>query len=115
MIWANAGRFTALGGIGTLFVFIGKVGICIASTYLGYYILTNYDYFRNQVYSPLAPTAVFLLVSYTVSALFMTVYEIAADTIIQAYILDEKIHGEGKTVFAPEPIKDFMDDYKKSD
>jgi choline transporter-like protein 2/4/5 len=113
MIWENAGRFTAQGGVGYVFNFLGKLLITCLSAYLGYFIITHEESFTNEISSPVAPTVVFAIVSYLVAALFMGVYEISADTIIQAYILDEKIHGENCTVYAPEPIKEFMDDYAK--
>jgi solute carrier family 44 (choline transporter-like protein), member 2/4/5 len=113
MIWENAGRFTALGGVGTVFNFLGKALITCLSAYLGFFIITTDPSTKDEIASPIGPTVVFVIVSYVVACLFMGVYEIAADTIIQAYILDEKIHGQNCPVFAPEPIKEFMSEHSK--
>lgn len=107
---ANAGRFAALGGINYIFNFLGKVVITVGTTYAGFYYITHQETFKDSIYSPLGPTVVFAISSYLVSALFMGVYETAADTIIQTFILDEKING-GSSLFAPEPIKEFVKDF----
>lgn len=113
MIWENAGRFTALGGVGTVFNFLGKVAITCVSAYAGFFYITHDEKFMGEINSPAGPTLVFLVVSYLVGSLFMGVYEISADTVIQAFILDEKLHGVNCAVYAPEPIKEFMEEYGK--
>ena len=113
MIWENAGRFTALGGVGAIFNNLGKALITCLSAYFGFLIITHVSEFADSIYSPVGPTIIFLLVSYLVSCLFMGVYEIAADTIIQAFIIDEKIHGENNANYAPEPIKEYLKDCGK--
>jgi hypothetical protein len=111
---ANAGRFAALGGINYLFNFLGKVVITVGTTYAGFFYITHSEEFNSSIYSPMGPTVVFAISSYLVSALFMGVYETAADTIIQTFILDEKMHGN-EPLFAPEPIKDFVKEYGKEE
>ena len=111
MIWENAGRFAALGGVSGVFNFLGKLLITTSSTYLGFLIID--EYYANKISSPVGPIVLFVILSYLVSSLFMSVYEIAADTIIQAFIVDEKLNGKGKANFAPEPIKEFMDEQGK--
>ena len=108
----NAGRFSALGGIGYIFNFLGKAAITVASTWTGFYYITNVGEIKDSIFSPLGPVIAFAIASYLVAALFMGVYETAADTIIQAFILDEEIHGKGCSVFAPEPIKEFIKEYE---
>lgn len=109
---SNAGRFSALGGIGYIFNFLGKAAITVASSWAGFYYITNVGDIKDSIYSPLGPVIAFVIASYLVAALFMGVYETAADTIIQTFILDEEIHGKGCSVFAPEPIKEFIKEYE---
>lgn len=113
MIWENAGRFTALGGVGTVFNFLGKASITCSSAYLGFLIITTDENYKSQINSAVGPTVVFAIVSYCIACLFMGVYEISADTIVQAFILDEKMNGINKTKYAPQPIKEFMEDHSK--
>lgn len=107
----NAGRFAALGAIGDIFAVFGKIFITFFTTYLGFLIITHIDEYKEKIQSPIPPTCVFALVAYTVSGLFMSVFEMSCDTIIQAFLIDEKIH-QSEAVFAPEPLKDFMKEHK---
>jgi solute carrier family 44 (choline transporter-like protein), member 2/4/5 len=112
MIWENAGRFTALGGVGFLFDLLGRILITALSTYLGFIIITNVSTYRDKISDPpYGPALVFAIASYVVASLFMGVYDISADTIIQAFIIDEKIHGVNSAVYAPEPIKEYMEEH----
>lgn len=106
IILENALRFAALGAIGDIFKVLGKAFITVVSTYAGFLIISNFDPFQSQIESPIAPTCVFALSSYIVSGLFMTIHEMACDTIIQTFLIDEQIHKEA--FFAPEPLKDFI-------
>ncbi|OMJ83106.1 hypothetical protein SteCoe_16026 [Stentor coeruleus] len=114
LIVENALRFAALGAIGDIFKIIGKIFITIVTSLIGFYIITNYDPWKDDIQSPVAPTCVFALIAYTVSGLFMSVYEMACDTIIQAYLIDERLH-IAKTQFAPEPLQEFMKEHKDKD
>lgn len=45
-------------GIGKLFVFFGKLFICVSSTLLGYMLMTNISKYSDNIYSSVAPTVV---------------------------------------------------------
>lgn len=106
----NAARFAALGGVGSIFNFLGKLLITSLTSYIGYLIITNTDYYADRISSPMPPTVVFIIVCYLVSSLFMTVYSMAAESIIQAFLIDEELHKD--TVFAPEPMVKFMKEHR---
>lgn len=57
-IWANSMRFALVGGLGGLFIFIGKFCITITTTMIFYYIITTQSYFKDQLFSPVLPTLV---------------------------------------------------------
>jgi len=102
----NAARYTVLGGVGTILNFLGKVLITLLTAWLGYVIITNTDYYSENISSPIPPTVVFIIVCYLVASLFMSVYSMACETIIQAFLIDEK--SNGTSVYAPEPLVEFM-------
>jgi len=110
LIAENAARFMALGAIGDIFKIIGKMLVTVMATYTGFLIISINEPFKSTVQSPIAPTIVFAVVSYIVSGIFMTIHEMACDTIIQAFLIDEKIH---KTAcYAPEPLKEFINEHR---
>ncbi len=54
--------------------------------------------------------------AYTVGANFMTVYALAANTIMHCYCVDEELHkdkGLQQAAFAPEALKDFVNNHIK--
>ena len=114
MVLENSARFVALGALGDIFTVIGKIFITFLTTYVGFIIITNVDTYKDKIQSPIPPTCVFALISYTVAGLFMSVFEMTCDTIIQSFLIDEHIHNGG-AVFAPEPLKDFMKDHKNQE
>ena len=109
-IISHASDYIALGGVGAIFQTLGRVLITVVSSYLGYFAVTHYDYYTERLDSPVMPLIVFVLFSYLVSSLFLSVYEMASDTIIQAYLLDESLNN-GSTIFAPEPLLEFMQEH----
>lgn len=112
LILENAGRFTVLAGVSSYFSLVGQILITILSTYLGTMILEYNSDPTNDTTSPVNVILAFVIVSFVVSSIFISVYEIACDTIIQSYIIDEKIH-KGIDLSAPQPMLEFMRDYKE--
>ena len=106
----NAARFAALGAIGDIFKVLGKIFVTTISTYAGFLIISYYEPYKHEIQSPIAPILVFGIVSYIISGIFMTVHEMACDTIIQAFLVDEKIHKQA--FFAPEPLKEFINEHR---
>ena len=110
LILQNSLRFAALGAIGDIFKVLGKIFITCLTSYIGFLIITHFEPYKSDIQSPIAPTCVFVVISYIVSGIFMSVYEMVCDTIIQAYIVDEKSNNHTK--FAPAPLKEFMSEHK---
>ena len=116
LILRNAGRFLALGSIGYVFQMLGKGVISISATYFGYLIITHPSKWNDEIHSPVFPTIVFLLISFLIAEVFMSVYGMACDTILQCYLCDEEIcrrNGRG-AIHAPEILKDFVESEKKN-
>jgi choline transporter-like protein 2/4/5 len=55
----NAGRFTALAGVGSLILGLGKLFIAASSATISYLIVTHVEPFRDDIYSPVVPTVFF--------------------------------------------------------
>lgn len=114
LILENAVRLAALGAIGDIFKILGKIFITSVSAYLGFLLITNFDPYQDEITSPIAPTCMFALIAYTVAGLFMSIHEMACDTIIQAFIIDERLH-LAEPEFAPEPLREFMKEHKNKE
>ena len=114
LIVENALRFAALGAIGDIFKVLGKIFITCGSSYIGFLIITNIEPYKSDVQSPIPPTCVFGVISYVIAGIFMSIYEMACDTIIQAYLVDEKLN-LNSVEFAPEPLREFMTEHKSKE
>lgn len=117
LIVRNAGRFLTLGSIGHIFQLLGKGIISIFSTYFGYLIITHASEWKDSIHSPVFPTIVFLLISFLIAEIFMSVYGIACDAILHCFLADEEIckrNGRG-AMHAPEVLKGFLDDERKKE
>ena len=117
LILRNAARFLAVGSIGAVFMFLGKWVITLGATYTGYMIITHVDTWKNSIHSPIFPTIVFMLLAYTISGLFMSVYGMACDTILQCFLADEELssRNRGAPSHSPELLMDFMGKERQKD
>jgi hypothetical protein len=117
LILRNAGRFLTVGSIGHIFQMLGKGIISIISTYAGYMIITHADKWADRIHSPVFPTIVFLMISFLIAEIFMSVYGMACDTILHCFLCDEEISGrQGRgPMHSPEILKDFIDKERKKE
>ena len=96
-----------------MFTFLGKGVITLVSSYLGYLIITKTSQFNDYISSPMPVLIVFVVVSYVVAGLFMSVYEMACDSIIIYFLYDESMN-DRKAVHAPESLREFMQAHRDS-
>lgn len=108
LIIENAARFAALGSLGEIFTFLGKVFITVISSFFGYLIITKYPWYQDYIENPIPPTVIFVIISYLVAGVFMGIYDMTCDTILQAFLVDEKRNAGRDTSYAPAPMKKFM-------
>lgn len=117
LVLRNGWRFLTLGTIGHVFMFLGRTLIALVSSYVGYMIITNSDTWSDKLHSPVFPTIVFLLISYTIASLFMSVYGMACDAILHCFLADEELckKGDRPPQHAPEMLRDFIDKERKKE
>lgn len=112
LILENAARFSVSGGLGVVFSFLGKISVTVLSSYIGYLIITKWGYISDELSNPVPPTVVFIIVSYVVASIFISVYDMACDSIIHAYLIDEE-RETGNHNYAPEALKSFFESNRK--
>ena len=92
LILRNTGTFGIAHGISIIFVFVGKLFITAIPTLIGYIIITQVDDISSKVSSPISLCICFAVISYAIGALFMSVWGMAAETILQAYLVDIEVN-----------------------
>jgi hypothetical protein len=114
LIMRNPLRMGVVTSLGGIFVLFGKIFIASLTALAGFLVITNWDKF-NQIYSPFIPTIIIFVFAYVVGACFMTVYGLAADTILACFILDEEINSKKNAPprHCPESLRNFLNNNVK--
>ena len=111
LILKHADKFMLVSGIGNIFMFLGKMSIASLTAFVGYIILENWISIKKNLDSPMAPTIVIFMIAYVVGAVFISVYSISADTILQCFLVDTDIsiqQGREEAHHRPEALEGFI-------
>ena len=106
LIIRNLGRFTALAAISTIFTFIGTIFITVGSCIIGYFLITNVDYFSKDLNSCVLPVVAFGLVGFIMGRVSMSIFSVSGDALIHSFLLDEELN-KGQPKAFPE-LQKFM-------
>ena len=69
---------------------------------VGYFMIMGSD-LKDEVYSPILPVIVIVIIGYLIGSIFLSVFSFSATTILHCYILDEEIEGR----HTPESLQEF--------
>ena len=111
LIVRNAGRFSMVSGIGFILMFVGKAMITVLCGWIGYLILVNAKSLKDQIYSPVFPVVIVVLIAYLISSIFLSLFSFSATTILHCFILDSEISSKsGKaSAHTPESLREFIE------
>lgn len=91
LLWANAVRASLIGGLGGAFMWVGKITIACATSFIAFLILENVDPYMSSLSNPFLSCFICLVIAFVIGTLFMSVYGMAIDAILQCFLLDEKL------------------------
>jgi len=103
LIMANMLRFGVVATLGSIIHFLGFIFIMVSTVLLGYFILQG---LHPDIY-PATPVCLYIVISYLVAKLYMNVFGLAVDTILQCYIATEEM-GDCSADFVPGPMTSFI-------
>lgn len=86
----NAAKFAFVEGFSDFFMFIAKLSISIFTAATGLVILLM-NQTDSPVSSPIFPGIVMLLTAYIISGVFVQIFDTAANTILQCYLMDADV------------------------
>jgi len=98
IILRNILRFGTFGVLGSIIHFIGFAFIMVTTTVLGYFILQA----LHPDISPVLPVLSYFAVSYLIAKLYMNVFGLTMDTVLQCFIAAEEMKNAHQ--FAPKPL-----------
>ena len=79
-----------LDNLGEVFIMIGRGFLTFFPSYIGYKIITMRR-INSGIISPIGPFLCILMICYLIGTILTQIIGIAVDTIVQCYIIDEKI------------------------
>jgi len=95
LILGNAGRFAVATTLGTIFIWMGKILIICSTVIICYVIITNVSSINDSLSSPYFPCILFALIAYLISSIFLSIFGFSMDVILQSFLVDETLAGEG--------------------
>lgn len=96
-----------------MFLFLGKVVIAGGSTFCGYLIVQHWVN-EDDINNGFVPIIVFFLLSYVIATIILSVYGMAANTILQCFLLDEELNKhEGGANHRPPAMEGLVKEIKK--
>ncbi len=87
LILKNSAKFAFVQGIADVFMFLAKFFISIATTSLSWLFMG----LMADVESPFLPLFVVFLLSYMIASIFIAIFDVSANTILQCYLMDKEI------------------------
>ncbi|CAE8630585.1 unnamed protein product [Polarella glacialis] len=109
LILRNALRFGTVALLGAIIHWIGFMFIVVATVACGYFIIAA----MHPEISPGIPLLVYLFMSYVVAKLFMNVFGLAVDSVLQCFLACEEIVLSGD--FVPAAMNPWLGKGKKSE
>jgi hypothetical protein len=106
LITRNAVRFAVFATLGGVVNLLGIALIMAATLFMGYFILMA----MHPETNPVAPMIVFGLMSYVVAKLFMNVFMMACDSMMQCFIITEELKLEESKQFVPDGLRHLIRD-----
>lgn len=100
LILKNHAKFAFVDGIADVFMFLAKFFISSASTALSWLVMRA----MTNVEGIFFPLLVVFLLSYTIAAVFIAVFDTSANTILQCYLLDKEIATSKNQVDDPDHV-----------
>lgn len=91
LILKNSAKFAFVNGIESFFMFLAKFCISVLTTLFGWFLILVWTNSQGATVSPFIPCCFIFLFAYIVSAIFIGIFEVSSNTILQCYLIDVDI------------------------
>jgi len=88
LILKNAMKFGFVETISEVFMFLAKFCIAVSTTFCGFMLLGIMVNEEEPINNPFIPVAAIFGFSYLVASVFISIFDIGANTILQCYLID---------------------------
>ena len=108
LIIRNLGRFSMLALVSGIFSVVGTLFITVGSCIIGYFLITEVEYFSKDLNSCVLPVVCFGIIGFIMGRVTMSIYSVSGDALIHSFLLDEELN-KGQPKAFPE-LQKFMSD-----
>jgi len=113
LILRNARRVASLSYVSALLIFVGRLFIAILTTCIAYISIgRNID--PTNLHSPAGPAALVFVLAYVVGDMFLDLFEMSTETILQCFIADEEMF-DGDSGYADGDLRKWFDDHEENE
>uniref|UniRef100_A0A7S3RN90 Choline transporter-like protein n=1 Tax=Strombidinopsis acuminata TaxID=141414 RepID=A0A7S3RN90_9SPIT len=115
----NSAKFSFVSSVSSTFMFLAKLSISFLTAYTCYGFMQLSSQMQEfEVNSPTMPLLLVFLFSYTVAAIFMSIFQVGANTILQCFLVDRDIADQKNELdsmmsHVPAALKKFLDGYEQ--
>lgn len=82
VVMFNKTIYVLVEGLGGLFIMVGTAAISLTSTYIGYMYVKKKPEIMDKLVGLTFPCLVFFMCTWTIGAIFMSIYGVAQETIL---------------------------------
>jgi len=112
LIVRNAGKVASITFVSNLILLVGKVFISAVTTGAGYVYM---DYkLTDELYSTAGPCVFVFFLSWFISGMFMSVFDMSTSTILQCFVADEEMF-DGDECYAERELRDFIHGFEEEE
>ena len=118
LVLKNSGTFFITEGLSTIFTFLGKITISVVNTSVAYLTIYFWQDIKTRINSPIGPLIAVFLVSYIIATIFMTVFGITSNSLLQCFLTDVELsRAKGHDDFGkhrPKELEELVTKLKKN-
>ena len=112
LIIRNAGKIGSISFVSSLVLFVGKVFISCVTAGIAYMYIDSE--LGTELYSLGGPTIIIFCMAYFVGDMFLDIFEMSTETILQCFIADEEMF-DGDECYADKDLRDWLSVYEESE
>ena len=88
LILKNAVKFSMVNSLARVFMLIAKLAISLTTTWVGFLLMDCMIPSSVEVKSPFIPIFMIFLMSYIIAAVFISIFDAGANTMLECYLMD---------------------------
>ena len=113
LIVRNAGRIGAISYVSSVVLFVGKLFISCLTASLAYMYIDSEV--GTDLYSLVGPTFIIFCMSYFVGGMFLHIFDVSTETILQCFVADEEMMFDRDQSYADKDLRDWLSVYEEDE